>query len=540
MAEQTKKYKLVAESIEDACEELEQYFASHRAVKKEYLRTRYLFEETLLNYQDKFGSEIEFEIRKSTRITKACVQLIVYSDKYNPFAADDEIGLLSSMIAASSKQHPNWQYVKSEFEWFFNEEGRGRNEIVFDVPREQKTSTPARIAIGFVFGIVIALILKLTLGAETCAVFAAGYILPLANAYTNVLSVMAIVMIFFSLPLCIVCYNNASEFHHATRKIISIYLRFTVLLVLVSALVFSLLYGIEGGYTGGSDVFKAIFNVIIGFVPGNIFAPFLNFDCMQVLIIGLMFGFSCLAMGERSKPLVDVFDRINLCAVLTNNFLAKFVSIYVALMMCSLIFTSSLEVLRKYIGMIVIIILGAVCCLVVATLAVCFKYKISIKHLIKKLYGSFIINLSSASVGASFIDLFNELAGGGGVEINFTAMACNIGTVLYKPMYALFLVGSALTAANLSGGISLKILVEVIFLSIVLPITIPNIPSGAASVIVIFISQLGLGNEYAEVFVSINAILQYIFVPVNIYFMQCIILLCAGSEDKLDLNKLRS
>jgi len=537
MADQISKRKLSPDIISQTCDELDDFFVSSKAEKRDAIRIKFLIEETLLNYKDKFGEDVEFEIRKSSKLFKASLQLIVYCDKFNPFNFDEE-GVMNSLMTASSQQNPSWQYVKSSFEWLFDD--IGRNEIIFEVPKVDKTSNPVKMGIGLVSGVFLGTIARLLFSAENCMVFSNNYILPLANVYTGLLSVMAILLCFFSLPLTIVQYRNASQFQQSTKKIITLYAALTVFTVIVTTGLSLLVYGTNKVVTDPAEVIKSIFDVLISFFPNSLVTPFINFDCMQVMIIGLFFGFAFLAMGDQNKALVNLFDKTNLVAILTNNFFTKYVSVYVFFMTFYLALSSIFEELSKFLGFIITVIVVCAIAMLAFVAFVCLKFKVKYQVLLKKLFPAFVINLSSANIGASFMSAFSELSGDCGVEGGFVGIGYNLGTILYKPMYAMFLAASAFTAAHLSGVLSLKLAIQIMFLAMVLPATIPNISNGATSVIVVMLGQLGLGSQYADIMVSINALLQYVIVPVNVVCIQCAIICRAFKEDKLDINKLRS
>lgn len=534
----SKEYYLTLESINEICEELDAFFEESQAQKKDAIRIKYMTEETLLKYRDRFGEDIKVELHTSQRLLKVGVQLTVYSEKYNPFVdgSGDE-GLLSSMISASKQQAPRWQYVKSSFDWLFDAESK--NVIVFQIPRRTKTSSPAQIAICLGLGTIIALLLRFASSAESCNLFANDYLLPFANAYTGLLSVFAILLVFFSLPLCIVQYGSAAEFENTTKRLLRSYVMYTAVFAVVATIISVQILGFDKAASESSGLIAALIRVFTSFIPSNLIAPFVNFDCMQVMIIGLMFGFAFLAMGNSNKVLVDIFDKCNLVAVLANGFLTKFISIYVGIMACYLILTSSLDFISRF-GLIFIMVIGiSVLAFVLFSAAVCFKLKVAPSAYVKKLMPAFMVSLSSASVGAAFMVFFNELTGDCGVELSYTGMAANLGTILFKPMYSVYLAVSSLMVAHLTGTLTLQLAIQILVLAIVLPATIPNIPGGAASVIVLMLDQLGMGNQYAEIFVSINVLLQYIIIPMNIFCMQSLIVLCAAHSGKVDLDILR-
>lgn len=65
------------------------------------------------------------------------------------------------------------------------------------------------------------------------------------------------------------------------------------------------------------------------------------------------------------------------------------------------------------------------------------------------------------------------------------------------------------------------------------------IQGGATSVILLMFSQIGIGNGMAELIVTINTLLQFLIVPTNLFCTQCVILLLANKEKKLNAETLK-
>jgi len=254
-----------------------------------------------------------------------------------------------------------------------------------------------------------------------------------------------------------------------------------------------------------------------------------------------MFGFSFLAMGEQATPLVRAFDKCNLVAVLTNKYLTKFIPFYVGMMCLTIADTSNQEFLPMLLRITPITLAAAVVMLAIFTFMVCARYKISPALLWKKLASSFLINLSSASVGAAFVTLFDELHVACGIDLFYNGIACNLGTIIFKPMYSVFLTISAVSLATYTG---LKVtpmwLLLVVFLSVLLVSAIPNVQGGAASIIILMFTEIGLSDYVASAMISVNAILQFVIVPVNIFCLQCATVLMARTDDMIDVEVLKN
>lgn len=535
--DQHREYSLTLESIDALCRDLEAFFEEKHAQKRESIRTRILAEDTLLKYRDHFGESARVELRTSNRPLRARVQVVVYCDRFNPFEQSDEDEILSYVIASSEKKSPYWQYVRSSVEWESSVEGR--NEIIFTVPRENKVSTPVKLLLCLGAGVLLAAAVRTLLPPESYQAFAEGFVLPTANAYTGLLGVMAILLLFLSVPLCIVQYGNAAEFQKMTRNLVGTYvLHNTVLILLVFGISVATL-GLDHVDTAGSGVIQSLYQVLLGFIPNSLFAPFLEFNCMQVMVIGALFGMAMLAMGSSNRTLVELFDKCNMVAVLTNSWLSQFVAPYAGVMIFYVILSSSASSLSRVAWLLVVVLgAGALLMLTLAT-AVSVRLRIPVLTVFKKVLPSFMINMSSASVSASFMIFFGELTNEFGVEPNYTGLSVNLGTIFFKPLYGVFLASTGFLAAHLTHTLSLQMALQIVFLSLVLQATIPNVPGGATAVIVLMLDQMGLGSQFTDIFVSINILLQYLIVPVNIFCTQCVAVLRAAREERLDMDKAR-
>ena len=522
-----KKYILTSENIDLMSEEIEVFCGKNKVDKKETLRVKLTAEEVLLQYFSEFGEscEIDFSIEKFFSSGK--IKIIINSEKLNPFKKEDNNSIMKSLVAVADSE-PHWRY------------GGNANIITIPIHTNKGLNNLGKIAIALAAGAVLGFIGRMPIFADLSNMLVNDYVSPITEAYTGILCVMAILLTFFTFPLGVIQLGNTAAFHKMSREILS---RYTIIsaAAMLAAVGLSI-PSMNISFAGSSlpDVLKSSLDVIIGFVPTNIISPFLNFNCMQILIVGLMFGFSFLAMGEKSRSIVSAFDNINLVAVLTNNYLTKVIHIYVGMMTFSLIVTSNVKQFSALFKFAPIMVLIALLLPLILMAIVCKKYNVKFGILFKKLLPSFMINLSSASVGASFITFFNEMNRDCGVNVSYTTISANVGVVLFKPMYSVFLCASSLILAGSMGiEVSPAWILMVLILSFMLSMAIPNIPGGAASVIVLMLGQLGFSTAVCETVVSLNVLLQFIFVPVNITCMQCVTLLLADKQNALDTEILR-
>jgi len=245
-------------------------------------------------------------------------------------------------------------------------------------------------------------------------------------------------------------------------------------------------------------------------------------------------------MGEQSKPLVEIFDKTNYVAVIVNQFFTKYVAVYVFIMSFHLVLSSKITQMRSMLGVIKIVVVAALLLPAWFIGRICLKFKISPRRYFEKIMPYFVILLTSANMGAAFMPTFQSMNRECGIEENYTGIGLNLGIILYKPLYIVFLSASSLAVAHLSGMLSIQMAIQIMFLSLVLSASIPNVNGGATSVIVVMMNQLGFVGQYAELVVSINALLQYIIVPINVVCTHCLVILRADKDGKLNVDALRA
>jgi len=270
-----KTYNLSYASIDEICKDISEYFTKEHVNKREITRIRLLAEESLLKYRDDFGEDVVVELNATRHVFKSSLQLNVYCERMDPFINDSD-GIMKSLTGVNTDSAHAWKYVKGSVAWLFS--GEDRNEIVFSAERESKFNNPVQILILMLLGTIIGLICKSVMTPEHIDTLINDYVIPVSNAYLGLVGVMAILLIFFSLPLCMVQYGNAATFQKATSGLVKTFIKVAVgfaILVLVVAL---MSLNCTSGFLFRGEMVKSICDVLIGLIPPNLVQPFLSFN----------------------------------------------------------------------------------------------------------------------------------------------------------------------------------------------------------------------------------------------------------------------
>lgn len=506
-----KTYPLNSETIDMVSEKIGEMYKENGCTTKEILRAKLLLEEALLKYRSRFGEGIELYFRQYKIFGQTRFMIRLKAPEFDPFTLEENpMGfMIQSILSSFENGMPTWKYSNME------------NEVLFILHRQTKISNLAKIGIAVGIALVLGILARLLFPAEGLSSFVTDFIEPLTGAYAGCFCVMAVILTMLSITLSIIHIGDISVVGAIGGRILKRFYLVTVVLVLVFTVPLLPFFNLNGQNEFNLAA-KSIYDILIGFIPVNLVVPFMDFNSVHIMIIGAMFGFSLLVMGQKGETLVKVFDECNYVAVLTNNFLNRLIFIYAGFMVFTFVTTSNFSNLAQA-GVMVAILLGAYLLIFLFSVAyACIRKKMSLKKYLRGSAPAMLVGLSSANFGAAFSTVYDSLITLG-MDNDTAGLAINLGSVFFQPACTVTMVLSSLFMANsFSVEISWTWVIMAILLSIILVSTMPNIPGASITVITLLFSQLGLPNEALSLMITINALLQFVTVAVDIGCLQSV------------------
>ena len=500
-------YKLTNETIDMLSDRLVELYGDGN--RKEATRARLLLEEALLKYQNHFGTEIELYFRTYRILsqTRFCVRLRAPS--FDPFTLEGNpmAFMIRSIRDSFEGNMPSWRYRNME------------NELVFTLQDKARRDSLVRLTVPVVGSLLLGLLARTLLPREGLTTFVTNYLEPLANAYAGLFCVMAVIISLCSIILSIVNIGDMASVSAMGGRVLRRFYAMTTAIVVCLTLVILPFFDLSG--TGSVTLAaKSIYDILIGFIPANLVAPFLNFNSVHIMIVGLMFGFSLLVMGQKGETLVRLFDECNMVAVLTNGFLNRFIGIYAGLKFFAIITTSEFQHIAGAGRMVLAILGGELLIFVFYLIYACAKTKMPVSKYLRAMMPAFIVSLSSANLGAAFSSLASALLDNGVDEDTYNISSA-LGSVVFQPACTLmFIFSSIFMSAAFGVEISLTWVLICILLSIILIAAVPNIPGAAVSVFTLLFTQLGLPADALALMIAIHALLQFPTVAVDVWCLQ--------------------
>lgn len=522
------KFELTATEIDRSVDETAALLAEQKIDTKDALRLRFVLEETILKYRDELSEKAVASLRFSRFFGTFRISLRVKGASFDPFTEDtvSETSVMGSLLANSGSLNRAWRYRN------------GSNFVTFTATKKHRISQIVTILLGIVIGALVG-ILFTTFAPDTAPVLAERIITPLTNAFTGLLCVMATLMCFGAIVLGIVRLGDISTFSNIGKRMIRSFLLVSFVLTLINTA--WMVPGMTFGRSASVSLdFFDFFDILIDFVPHNILSPILEFNSVHIIIIGVMFGIAMLKMGQKADRLTEIFDEVNIVAIMSNSYLNQFIAVYVGLMVSGLIMSGQLAVLSGFWKLFLIVVAGEGATLIAYTLVVCIRLKVSFRTYARKLLPSFMISLTSANVGAAFTTTIDTLIGPLGVDMDFAPLAYNLGGILFRPGYCIVFTACSLFTADLYGvEVTWVWLLAAFLLSFILSVATPPVLGGTTVCFSILFSQLGIKAEALAVIISVNAVFEFLTVAVNNYCLQSQIVLLGNRFGKLNCDRLR-
>ena len=134
--------------IDLACEGVGDFLAKSGVDRRETLRLKLTLEETLLEYQAKFGEERTYKLKCTKRLSSIRVEIEVSGESFNPLEKEGDDGALINGLLAGIGLAATYSYKN------------GKNYIVF-TPKKKPMSSTVKMFVAIALSVIVGLSLTL-------------------------------------------------------------------------------------------------------------------------------------------------------------------------------------------------------------------------------------------------------------------------------------------------------------------------------------------------------------------------------------------
>ena len=481
-----RSFILNGESVERISDDLDVFLKGTGTERQNRIRIRFTVEEALLSIWQRFGDLNMVKVIASIRFGKPSIRIEHVGDAYNPFSkTKSSVDEWSSGLLASAGISPMYSY------------SHGTN--IMKIPMRRMSINPVIMVIfAITFGIIAGSVAAITLSEGDAQFVANGLLMPVYDLWNNILySVSAPAMLIIVMSTMLDT-REVSEQGGNASIITGRYFVIMLVLGVVAIIAAMLLSGQRFAYYGFSrDALSELIRDFFSVVPENLLDPIRDFNTAQLILMGIIFAYATMAVGQQAGGIVSLIHQLNLVSMQLAQWIAGLMPVFTVFLTAQLVISHNAQLLTSLLVVIPFSIIVSLLVMAIALLQISNRFGVKPGTLFKKLWPSFALafktGLDADSYDLSEKTCIKRL----GIQKIFTQRVMPLGLVLYMPASMIGMIAFVIYAAFSSGvAITPVWILKAIVFALILLVAAPPIPGVNLLSYVVIIGQLGIGADY--------------------------------------------
>ncbi|OQX74430.1 MAG: sodium:dicarboxylate symporter [Campylobacteraceae bacterium 4484_4] len=348
----------------------------------------------------------------------------------------------------------------------------------------------------------------------------------IGDLFVSLLKMLVVPLIFASIYTAIAGLGGLEQLRRIGLKTVALYLITTALATFLAIVAMNLLPIGEATSAAGLSYEKAasikpfsFSEMILSFVPSNIFTALAKGYMMQVIIFSIFLSIASLYLEERHQTLLyDFFNAIAQAMLEIARWIIALTPLGVFSLIAYIVAEQGVGViigLWRYILMVLGVLLFHIFVTLPSLLA--FIAKINPYRYLSQVKEAMIMAFSTASSAATLPVSMRVAQEKGGASRETAGFVLPLGATVSMDGTAAYLTIAVLYIANLAGiplnfGDQILLGVTVVALSV----GVAALPSASLVMMVVILNQLGLPVEYLALIVAVDRILDMARTSVNV------------------------
>lgn len=497
--------------------------------RKEVLRLRLSVEEVLLLWREAFGEDTGLSLRYGKRLGRPFIELALAGKRFNPYEQYEE-GLgsredVQNMLAFYGLT-PAYSYVD------------GVNCLTL-MPKRRKTGTIQKMLGSFAAAVLVGLLCGFLPDAVRSGL-AKQVLQPLFNTFMSVLSAISGPLIFLSVLWGIYAIGDVSMLGRIGKKMVLRFVAFTfVILSLCAAGTFWMFELNFDGVQKTQNQFAEIYAMILDIVPPNIVVPFSEGNSLQIIFLAVVVGLAMLILRDKITVMAECVEQVNYIVQLIMDAVGTLVPTFVFISVLNMMLTGMLLTAISSLKEIVVCAVGCAAAVLLYALWISLTKKVSWIGILKKLFPTMLIALTTASSAAAYGTNLETCEKKLGIDKRIVNFGLPLGQVVFMPGGGImFLTMAFMMAEYAQVAVSLSWVVMAVIVASLLAIAAPPIPGGGLSVYTILFLQLGIPMETLTLALALNTIIEFFGTAANLACLQMELTLVADKMGMLDTEVL--
>lgn len=350
---------------------------------------------------------------------------------------------------------------------------------------------------------------------------------PLGTMYVNMIKMLVIPLVFFSIVNGISTVGDLETFNRLGKRALKIYIFSTTIAISIGIVLANVLQpgiGINLGtlqntsttvtaITSGGNVI----DVIVNLIPSNVFLSMSSGNVIQIVFFAIFCGISLLSIGRKGAIILDFTTSI-------MHLIFKMVAIVISLtpygvfgLMADAIATQGLSIILALAKFICTVLCGLSIQWVISGLFIFFIGKLNPLHFYKKMLPVYALAAATSSSKATLTTAMEVLEKKLGVSTKSTSFILPLGTTVNMDASAIYLGISTVFFSQIFGiDLSFNQYILIIFTATIGAMGSAGIPSGGVMMLGVMLSTVGIPLDGIAFIIGIDRFIDMIRTVINI------------------------
>ncbi len=524
----TSRYTLSSRGIDEASERFMSVAPADKESRKNVLRSRIFLEEAMARYQREFGEETELVFEENRGRRTLTVSLKIRGPELDPFS--DELGedpdsvFIIQKMCDTTGLLPTWIYRN----------GYNIVSVAFHRKRSSVSKIVTALAAAAVLGTALHLVpgpVGPFIGQEVFG--------PIYDSFNGIISFIAGPLIFLTVTLGVVGVGSVSNLSRIGKKLLAC---FFTLLAGAAALVFlcALPYAPLDQQAGFALDFSELYRMVLGILPNNVVAPFLDGNSLQIVCMAFFIGIAMLFLYEKVDELKRLVEELNYIVQWLMILISELVPVFIFISVFNLIVNGKVKTILSASALFLMFLLCILVNLIFSLLPTCLLTRVSPLTVLKKNLPAALIALTTASSSSAYSQNIQTCRKDLGVSETVTNIGISLGQTIYKPgVYMDFFLLGVYCAKYYSVSLSLGTLASFALFCFILSVAAPPVPGGGLTCFALIAAQLGLPGEAVALMCTLGVIPDFLVTSLNMCCLQHSLIIADSRLGTLDRGVLQ-
>ena len=528
-------YMITAPEYGKVVDWLEEILPEMKVTHREILVAELLLEENFYRLAEASGDASSFSARLDVRkrFGDVDLRLSAHGASFNPLeemseTTEDTAKLYSRAILKAHRDKISHSWKK------------GENVISMRIHRSD-SKTAVHTLIALVLGVVLGVVMKAGLDAETIRWLGDNLFLPVETIFMNALLMVAAPLIFFSVTAGITGMSDTADIGRMGGKLLMISLaKLAIMLGLAVFLGIRMgampeLLAMQAGDASSGGATVSVRDVIMSIVPKNIIAPFEGNNLLQVLFLALFFGMLLAKAAERAAWVREFVSFCNRFFTDAMGTILPLMPVVVAVSMAKLMMNTELTVLLLYGRIIGGAFVGLLLIFVVSAAFVAVIGRLSPMPFLRKCLTFSILPFSLRSSNGCLPDTLTFCSKKLGIEKKVAMFSIPVGmqfNMVGSGSYVVML--AILLRLTVGLPVDAEFLFSFFFAVLLLAFTFPSVPGATILVMASVFGMAGVPASTVTLFIGIDPLVDGFRTVGNVAGNVVSTLLLARLEGKVD------